>query len=400
MTHITSLIRSLKPINYLFALVIGVCIVQVVFTYSTERSHAAEPEISPAFVTKKSHQKAVQVQDDSERVMGVTGGDCKKCHPSEVAAWMKTVHFQSHDLKLFKYGANTKKYAEALKINPATLLTDSMCGDCHGTKAKKEGAVKVISGVSCESCHAPAGGEKGWLNRHQSYHASMPTTRKQETAEHRAARLKYCDEVGMLRSENFFGLAKACLSCHIIGNEELIAAGHKAASDFDFVSWSEGEVKHNFLVDKTKNADAPSLWMEQTGGTPANYKRLKYVAGYLAKLDVLLRIRANVTSRKFARKLKGPIGDANDIIEEINDIVEADELEEVLDILSDLKVSKIKNDDKKTYPAAADKIAEQAKLFSKNHAKLDDVADIEDFDDLIKESEPHYSPQYKKKYLN
>ena len=390
MNVITQIIRSFKPINYLLTLIIGLFILQVVCSVFSEQSHATEP-VGTSFVFAENDD--VQ-QDEIKRTMGIKASDCKKCHPSEVAQWEKTVHFQSPDIRLYKFEGNTAKYAKAMGVSNAEMLTSSMCADCHATKAVRGGEVKVISGVSCESCHGAAGGEKGWLNRHQSYHASMPATRQQETAEHRIARQKFCDDAGMNRSSNLFGLSKACFNCHIVGNEKLIAAGHKSASEFEFVSWSSGEVKHNFLVDKTKNEDAPSLWKERTGGTLKNRQRTKFVVGTMAQLERVLQIRANTTSKKFARKLKGMARDATDILEEINDAVETDEVTVAMEIVDDLKLTSLKKDDKQNYTAAAAKVKEQAMLFTKNH----DGSQFGDLDETIKEFPAHFSVQYKEKY--
>ncbi|WP_339733381.1 multiheme c-type cytochrome [uncultured Gimesia sp.] len=386
--------RSLKPANCLFTLMMVCLVLQAVVSIYSEKMYATEPADSTiSFVSTDAETKAEQ----TKKTMGVTAADCKKCHPSEVAAWMKTVHFQSPDARLYKFEGNTKKYATAMGLTSADLLGDSMCADCHGTKAVRDGQVKVISGVSCEKCHGAAGGEDGWLNRHQSYHASMPIPRSEETPEHRAERLKYCDQAGMKRSSNIYGQSKACFKCHIVGNEKLIAAGHKAASAFDYVSWTGGEVKHNFLVDKTKNAAAPSLWMERTGGTAENRNRVKFVVGTLVQLETALRSRAQATNPAVIPQLSGIIAAANGKLSQINAAAPTPEVQAVINLITPMFGTLFAPlpTDKETYTKAADEVAEQAKLFAKKY----DGADFSRLDSIIKRYPPHYSQQYQDKFL-
>ncbi len=329
---------------------------------------------------------------DLSRVMGVTAADCKKCHPSEVARWMKTVHYNSADLRLYKFEGNTKKYADALGIKSGDLLKNSVCANCHATKAIREGNVKVISGVSCESCHGPSGGKGGWLNVHQSYNATMPVPRTEETPEHRAERFKKIDAAGMIRANNIYGMAKACNGCHMIDNEKLVAAGHKSASAFDFVSWAEGEVRHNYFMNKNVNAQAPSLWMTRTGGTAVNRKRVMYVVGALVQLERALRIRAAMTNPVLIPQIGGTIAAANGKLGSI-DTPETKAAAAVVAPLFGTLFAPTP-DDKKIYSDAADKVAVQAKKFSNTN----DGSKLQALDPMIKAIPPHYSQQYQKKY--
>lgn len=335
---------------------------------------------------------------DHSRVLGLTKADCKKCHVSEVASWMKTVHFLSPEQRLYKYEGNTKKYADALGIGREELLSTSACADCHGTVALEAGKKKVIAGISCERCHGPAGGEDGWLNPHQSYHESMKIPREQETAEHKAARHKRMDDAGMIRSTNIYGLAKNCYGCHLIGNEKLVVAGHKAASTFDFVSWSDGEVRHNFFMDKNTNAAAPSLWMDTENGTAENRKRVKFVVGALVQLETALRRRATATNPAIIPQYGGIAAAANGKLAQINGVAGTPETFAVAALAGPLLGTLFvpMPTDKDTYTAAADKVAAQAQAFVKAH----DGSKLAGLDALIQATPPHYSQQYKDKYGN
>ncbi|MDB4743577.1 cytochrome c family protein [Planctomicrobium sp.] len=334
---------------------------------------------------------------DPSHMLGLIRGDCKKCHPSEVAAWMKSTHFLSADLRLYMNSANTKKYADALKIEESQLLTTSVCADCHGTKAIKDSNVSVISGVSCEKCHGGSGGDSGWLNRHQSYHTSLIVPRTSETKEHRTERLQDCDQAGMVRSSNIYGLAKTCYSCHLVNNEELVAAGHKLASAFEFVSWSEGEVRHNFLLNRNENAEAPSIWLERTGRSVQERRRLKFVLGTLAQLEIGLRTRADAKSPILIPQIGGMIAAANGKLMQVNGVAPTEEVLAVTMIVLPLMgtlFAPLPND-AETYNAAADKIAGYAKQFAEKQTG----ENLSALDALISATPPHFSQQFKDKYL-
>ncbi|MEO2015675.1 MAG: multiheme c-type cytochrome [Fuerstiella sp.] len=356
---------------------------------------AAEPATGATATTAVSAPVAANANTkitDHARVMGVAKADCKKCHVSEVATGMKTVHFLSAEQRLYKFDGNTRKYADALGIKQTELLSTSVCADCHGTVAEEAGQRKVISGVSCESCHGAAGGEDGWLNSHQSYHESMKIPREQETAEHKAARREKCDTAGMIRSTNIYGLAKACYGCHLIGNEKLVAAGHKAASVFDFVAWSNGEVRHNFFINKDVNAAAPSLWMESEKASAANRRRMKFVVGMFAQVETTLRLLAPATDGAVIKQFRTPLRDAAEMLQEV-DTPETLAAGELVEDFVPSRTGK-KPEDGEEYLAAANEVAEHARAFMKAY----DGSKFADLDEIIDETPPYFSQQYKQKY--
>lgn len=340
-------------------------------------------------------EAAASLTASPHKVMGIRAGDCKKCHPSEVAQWMKTVHFRSANLKLLAYEGNTKKYADEMGVKPSELMGNSMCGDCHGTKrADDQGNVTVVSGVGCESCHGASGGEDGWLNRHQSYHASKPVPRNAETAEHKADRLKAIDAAGMVRAPHVLQMARQCFQCHFVQNDKLVAAGHKRFSSFDYLSYSNGEIRHNFLLDRTKNDDAPSLWKLNSKNTAANRKRLKLVIGGLVHLEMTMRARATAGPAKVA-EIGGLVAAANGFLTQVNAIGGTDETKAAM--LPPEKLGLLfapMPNDMATYTAMADKVAKAADEFAKNH----DGSKLVALDAIVGTRLPHYSPQYKQMY--
>lgn len=336
---------------------------------------------------------------DLSKVVGTEAANCKKCHPSEVAQWEKTTHFQS--VQRLKYEGNSKKYADALEIEADSLMKDSVCASCHATQAKRDGAVSVVSGVSCEMCHGPA---KDWLESHGTYHEGMKfesleklrEDRQKETDAHRAARLTSVEEAGMIRPGDIYALAKNCVDCHIISNEKLIAAGHKAASNFDLVSWSGGEVRHNFFMDKDTNAAAPTAWAATGNRSAAQRDRLKSVTGTMVWVEALMRSRAKATSPVFIPQVGGLIAAGNGKLAQINGLGGTQETftvaGKVAPALGTLFIPQ--QDDGKKYEAIADEIAELARQF----ADSNDGSTLVGLDAIIKSVPPHYSQQYQKSH--
>lgn len=349
---------------------------------------------TPPAPTSGDTAKATLIESP-HKVMGLRAGDCKKCHPSEVAQWMKTVHFNSANLKLLAYEGNTKKYADEMGVKPSDLMGNSICGDCHGTKrVNEQGNVAVISGVSCESCHGAAGGDDGWLNRHQSYHASKPVPRNEETAEHKQARLKAIDASGMVRAPHVLQMARQCFQCHFVQDDKLVAAGHKRFSSFDYLSYTEGEIRHNFLLDRTKNDDAPSLWKLNSKGVSANRKRLKLVIGGMVHLEMTLRARATAGPAKVA-EIGGMVAAANGFLTQVNAIGGTDETKSAMVPIEKfgLLFAPLPTD-KDVYTSMADKVAKATEEFVKNH----DGSKLATLDAIVGTRIPHFSPQYKQKY--
>ena len=335
---------------------------------------------------------------DSHEVLGVSRADCKKCHVSEVAAWEKTVHYLSAEQRLFKYEANTKKYADALGVTADGLLESSACSKCHGTVATVDGLEKVISGVSCESCHGGSGGDDGWLNAHQSY-GDGKKTRDEETPEHKAMRHAAIDKAGMLRSSHVYKLAQNCNSCHIVTDEKLIAAGHKANSAaFDFVGWSEGEVKHNFFMDKATNAGAPTLWAAENPDVsePVKHRRrIKLVLGAFATLEAALRARANATNPAVIPTYGGIVAGANGKFAQM--LATGNPQIAQIPGLVGPKIGLLfapGANDKQDYNDLADQVEKLAEEFAAGA----DKANLSALDGMIQTVQPHYSQQYIQKH--
>ena len=312
--------------------IVGACLVLglSLLTLVASRSSGANPAVKTA-VAKAVAQSALGADSSGgwtkpTMVMGAKA--CIRCHRSEYLAWTTTKHYKA-DAYLASFEAKTKEYAEAMGITEASLQT-SMCADCHSTKqSNSAGKLQAISGVSCESCHGGAGSEGGWLNRHAVYGPNITAT-DQETDAHRAARIEFCEDAGMVRTARTYSIAKNCLLCHSVTNEKLVNAGHKIGEGFELVGWTLGESRHNFHMDQTTNGQGPSLWQKATGGDTAARKRVKFIVGILADLEVSLSALGSATDGEgdFVGAYIERIGGSAEIFEGILESLEDAEIEE------------------------------------------------------------------------
>lgn len=208
---------------------------------------------------------------------------CIDCHRSEYVAMLKTQHY-----------SNTKKdrfdspVAEAHKKIAGNF---DKCYTCHSIPREQRFGRKLIeTGTSCESCHGASGGEHGWLNRHAVYGPNL-TRLEQESPQHYADRIAYCDDAGMIRPGRPYEVAKNCFSCHIIGDPALVGEDVKHPVSFDsfsLIPYMLGEVRHNFHVDQRHNADTPTLESLRHGQSLQERKRIYFIIEQFAKMEVAL----------------------------------------------------------------------------------------------------------------
>ena len=93
----------------------------------------------------------------------------------------------------------------------------------------------------------------------------------------------------MRNPANVYAVAQSCLRCHTTADEELVnVGGHSAGSlDFEFVAWSQGTIRHNFVRTdgKTNEVSSPERL------------RVMFVAGMIAELEASLRATAVATEK-------------------------------------------------------------------------------------------------------
>ena len=216
---------------------------------------------------------------DPAQVLGADS--CAKCHEKEVQQWKLTPHFATFE------SLHRKPKAKAItkKLGLSTVKRNATCVKCHYTQQQKGSRVRVVSGVSCESCH---GASKDWHPLHNDY-GGPNVTKEMESTEHRQQRIEASIAAGMNNPTNLYLVARQCLACHTTPDEKLVnVGGHTLGSpDFELVAWSQGMVRHNFLrTGGTSNGAA----------TPAQL-RVMYVVGVMADLEASLRATALATTK-------------------------------------------------------------------------------------------------------
>jgi hypothetical protein len=187
-----------------------------------------------------------------------------------------------------------------------------------------------------------------------------------------------------------YAMAKTCLGCHAVPNEQLVnVAGHKGGSaNFEFSSWVAGDVAHNLFLNPKENALAPTLLMAETGRKPAEHKRMQYVLGKMADLEVSLRSLASAKedgaySQAMANRAKSAAGDLDDIKEIVPELTPA------ADAFKKIKL-KLKPEQKDALLEVADKVAAAAGEVEKKH----DGTKLKDLDDVLPKTGngPRYAP--------
>ncbi len=320
-----------------------------------------------------------QQQIDPAKVLG--HNECAECHKSEVAAWQQSSH-ATKSFTMLTTNPKAKDFAAKLGITAAQLTTTSVCTTCHGTQQELNGQVMALGGNSCEACHGAAGpktggaGELGWFRVH-SYYGQDIKDRAKESEEHAQQRIAYCDRMGMNRSADVYDIAKNCYQCHTVPIENVVnQAGHPTGNaEFEFVAWAQGELRHNFQMNQSVNAEAPTLWTDPlwngAARTAQGRKRLMYVVGQLVDLEVSLRNRgAAIDKGAFATAAGKRVGAAQSNLQKIDGLVALPEVKRALEALKPItrvKLLIVKADDKPLYDAAADEVAAAAKALVQNH---------------------------------
>ncbi len=215
---------------------------------------------------------------DVNRVIGFE--QCQKCHVRQVAVLRQHPHFVSGS----QIHRRPDAKAMAKTLGYSSVKRSDLCMSCHYTPQGNGQRLKAVSGISCESCHGPA---EQWQQIHNNF-GGLNVTRDEETPDHRQWRWNTAIERGMNPPVQVYALARACVRCHVIKDERLVnEAGHPSLSEgFEFVAWSQGNVRHNFLRSNDR------------GNPPSDVarQRIMFVTGKLAELEASLRAAAKATS--------------------------------------------------------------------------------------------------------
>lgn len=302
------------------------------------RQRAGDQGSSNAAVTDSiSSAGAAATPVDPHLVIG--SDTCVKCHEGEVAVWRSTPHHHTFD-ELHRR-PEAKKIAAKLGIR--SIKHDGRCVDCHYTQQTdpKTGNIHAIEGVSCESCHGAA---KRYLDVHQDY-GGEHITRATESPQHRSQRLRRSIALGMRNPINVYLVAQSCLRCHTTADEELVnVGGHSTGSlDFEFVSWSQGSIRHNFVRSDGKQ-NAPST---------IGRLRLMFVSGMIAELEAGLRATAVATEKaKYGITAAQRTARAAKRLQSVSQKVTSPHIDEILKVFSNVKL-RLNNGDELTRAAEA-----------------------------------------------
>ena len=228
---------------------------------------------------------------------GVVGPQaCAECHIDEHTVWKASSHHEGS--KTLSRSVQAKTIASALGIR--RIKGDSRCTTCHFTMQKSgSGQLRPTTGVSCESCHGAA---QGWVAVHADF-GPEASNALEENAAHRQARLRNCERQGMVRLSSIYDMASNCYGCHSIDDPEIIeAGGHPSGAGFELVSWSQGEIRHNFLHSEPReNKEASADW-----------RALAFVVGRGLEVEYALKAleKASGASLEGAnRRLAAAVGD-------------------------------------------------------------------------------------------
>jgi hypothetical protein len=217
------------------------------------------------------------VAPDAAKIVGPNA--CAECHKQEAEAWKGTHHFKTFR----EMPRNTQANEIAEKMGVRRIKSESLCLNCHFTVQQKDDKEEPVAGISCESCH---GAGRDWIKVHSGFSGKKEQT---ETKAEEEARWKLAESKGMIRTRSIYQLAKNCYGCHVVPEEDLVnKGGHRAGSDFELVSWSQGEVLHNTWYSKGKD-NVPAS---------AERKRMLYLVGLGVELETALRAVGKATARK------------------------------------------------------------------------------------------------------
>jgi hypothetical protein len=278
----------------------------------------------------------------------VTAEACGDCHASAYEVWEETTHATTFDTMHRKERAETI----ASELGFDLIKRDSFCFSCHYTPVLQRGSIRVVSGVSCESCH---GAGADYIEIHNDYGPGNDFA--SEPPEHREARRRRSREAGMRLPSDLYGVAANCFSCHSVPNERLVNEGGHAtgSAGFELVAWSQGEMRHNFLDSFRRDEIGPNVTR------PLSRQRVMYVAGRALDLEYSLRGAAQasvegVYAKAMARKVRAATA-------ELAAIQGSAEIPEVVEMLSAVKGARAVPDNSAALLAAADAVGAQTRAF-------------------------------------
>jgi len=278
----------------------------------------------------------------------VTVEACGECHVSAYEVWKGTPHATT-----FKT-MHRKERAETIagKLGFGLIKRDAFCFSCHYTPVINRGAIKVVSGVSCESCH---GAGADWIEVHNDYGEGQ--TDATESVSHRESRIAQSRAAGMRRPSDLYDVAANCFGCHSVPDERLVnLGGHSTGSaGFELVEWTQGEIRHNFLESFKRGEIGPNITR------PAARQRVMYVVGRALDLEYSLRGAAvakgeGVYSKAMSRRVRSALS-------ELRAVDSAASITEVGRMMAAVRGVRVGPGNEQSLLAAADAVEGEARAF-------------------------------------
>ncbi len=279
-----------------------------------------------------------------EKVQGPD--ECAECHKNETENWKATHHYSTFS----ELPRSDEARAITEKLGLKRIKTESVCLGCHFTSKDRKGKPRPVAGISCESCHS-AGAD--WIERHSSFSGKKKETESPEEAQ---ARWAEAEAAGMIRPHMIYDLAKNCLSCHVVPQEELVnTGGHNVGSPFELVAWSQGEIRHNTWHNGGSTNDPAEV----------EKQRVMYVVGLAVELEESLRAVGKATAP--ARYSVAMAKRAHEARKRMREAAKVLQMPELLEILRAAHSANLKLNNGLGLEAAADRIAAAAKQLASNY---------------------------------
>jgi hypothetical protein len=270
---------------------------------------------------------------------------CSECHIQEIEAWKMSAHFRTFN----ELHRRPETSVMLEKLGLGRIKHEPLCMECHYLNRQTDNILEPASGIACESCH---GAGQDWVKTHADYGQGF--TKASEPAEHRAARRAEAIVAGMITPDNLYALGASCYSCHIMADEKLVnVGGHPPASEgFNFLTWSQGEVRHTIL--HTDNQANPEAALP--------HRRRLFVLGVILETEYGFRAVAQATAKaSFGVTLARRTDAARKLLEKIQALAPTPELAAIISVASPT-VLRLNNAD--ALSAAAEKISGLGREFA------------------------------------
>ncbi len=248
------------------------------------------------------------------------------------------------------------------------IETDAACVGCHFSYYRDEEGEEQLTSIDCESCHGAAA---GWVDVHSAYgtrDGAQIERAEDELPAHRATRRAKAKAKGMRHPDDIVSVTRNCLGCHTGPGEKIVnVGGHSPGSEFELVSWLDGEVRHNFH--RTNQGGNDEIAIER--------KRQLYVTGRALDLEYAFRGLAKATQDgPYLQAMTRRTAEAKGHLKAVASRVSLPELEE-MNAAADGVALEANN--RANAEAAADRVHAAAIAFANAH----DGSGLEAIDSLI-----------------